>query len=110
MFELFDYGWLNVGSLVLGLVAWFIPVVSIVRYKKRKTKFPFVLPLLSMGACAGALWLQISFNNYLVQIQDWTALMDTTSTLNWVSAVLLIVTILLNIVSAMVIHKNIISE
>lgn len=49
MFDSFDYGWLNVGSLILGLVAWFIPVVSIVRYKKRKTKFPFVLPLLSMG-------------------------------------------------------------
>ena len=110
MFDSFDYGWFNVGSLVLGLVAWLIPFTSIVRYKKRKTKSPLILSLLSMGACAIALWFQISYNNNLVQIQDWTALMDTTSTLNWVSAVLLVVTILLNILSAMVIHKNIVSK
>lgn len=110
MFESFDYGWLNIGSLILGLIAWLIPVVSILLYKKRKKKFLFVTSLLSMGACAIALWFQIFYNHYLVQIQDWTALMDTTSTLNWVSAVLLIVTILLNVLSAMVTHKNIVSE
>ena len=55
MFDSFDYGWFNVGSLVLGLVAWLIPFTSIVRYKKRKTKSPLILSLLSMGACAIAL-------------------------------------------------------
>ena len=110
MFESFNYGWLNVGSLVLGLIAWLIPVVNIIQNKKRKTKFPRILSLLSLGACASALWLQISYNNYLVQIQDWTALMDTTSTLNWVSAVLLSVTVLLNVISTMMTHKNLASE
>lgn len=110
MFESFDYGWLNIGSLILGLFAWLIPAVSILRHKKRKNKFLFVASLMSMGACAIALWFQISYNHYLVQIQDWTALMDTTSTLNWVSAVLLIVTILLNVLNAMVAHKNLASE
>ncbi len=28
------YGWLNVGSLLLGLIALIIPVIIIVRYKK----------------------------------------------------------------------------
>lgn len=109
MVELFDYGWLNVGSLVLGLIAWFIPVVNIIQHKKGK-KFSLILSLLSMGACVIALWFQISFNNYLVQIQDWTALMDTTNTLNWVSAVLLIVTVVLNNISAMMTYKYSVSE
>lgn len=110
MFELFDYGWLNVGSLVLGLIAWLIPIVSIMQHKKGKNKFSLILSLLSVGACAIALWFQISYNNYLVQIQDWTALMDTTSTLNWVSAVLLIVTVVLNSISAMMTYKYPVSE
>lgn len=106
MMESVDYGWFNIGSLVLGLVAWFIPVISLVRHKKRNTKFSFIPSLVSMGACATALWLQISYNHYLVQIQDWTALMDTTSTLNWVSAVLLVGTIALNIFSAVRMYKD----
>lgn len=110
MFDSFDYGWLNLISLVLGLIAWLIPASIIIQAKKRKLKIPFIMLLLSMGACGIALWCQISYNNYLVQIQDWTALMDTTSTLNWVSAVLLIVTVVLNSISAMMIYKPLISD
>ena len=103
-----DYGWLNLGSLILGLIAWLIPFFGIIRHKKRKGNFSLLLLLVSMGACATALWFQISYNNYLVHIQDWTALMDTSPTLNWVAAVLFIGTLLLNVIP-IVLNKNVTS-
>ncbi|MER2226985.1 MAG: hypothetical protein ABS916_08035 [Carnobacterium sp.] len=108
MLNLFDYGWLNLGSLVLGLIAWFIPIFNIIRRKKRGNS-QLTMIVLSMGSCATALWFQISYTNYLVTIQDISALMDTTSTLNWISAVLLIVTITLNVTS-IILHKDKASE
>jgi hypothetical protein len=98
MFYSFDYSWLNWGSLALGLVAWIIPIISIIRRKKSGTHNS-LMTLLSMGACAIALWFQISYNNYLVATNDLSALMDTIGTLNWIAAVLLVGTILLNSIS-----------
>lgn len=99
-----DYGWLNIGSFVLGLIAWIIPVYSMIQ-RKKIGKNHSIMILLSMMACAIALWFQIVYNSYLVDIQDWTALLDTTSTLNCVAAVLLIVTILLNVIN-LIIYRN----
>ena len=104
MFHSFEYFWLNWGSLALGLVAWIIPVFSIIRRKRSRTHNS-IMTLLSMGACATALWFQITYNNYLVATNDLSALMDTIGTLNWVAAVLLVVTILLNSMS-IVLNRN----
>ena len=108
MFNLLGYGWLTLGSLVFGLIAWFILVFSIMRHKKRRDSQSTTI-VLSMGFCAIALWFQIYYTNYLVTIQDWTALMDTTFTLNWISAILLIVTITLNIIN-IILYKDRTSE
>ena len=109
MFNSFDYGWLNLGSLVLGLIAWILPIVNLVRYKKGGNRNWTALSILSMSACTISLWFQISYNHYLVGIKDWSALMDTTGTLVWVSGVLVIVTIMLNIIS-MSLYKNRLSK
>lgn len=106
MFGLFDYGWLNIGSLIFGLAAWFIPALTIVQLKKEMTKFSITKLLLSMAACSIALWFQISYINHLVTLQDWTALMDTTSTLAQISAILVIVTIALNVISVILLSKH----
>ncbi|WP_041556048.1 hypothetical protein [Carnobacterium sp. 17-4] len=108
MLNLFDYGWLTLGSLIFGLIAWFIPIFNIIRRKKRGNSHSTMI-VLSMGSCATALWFQISYTNYLVTIQDISALMDTTSTSNWISAVLLIITITLNVTS-IILHKDRTSE
>lgn len=50
------YGWLNVGSLLLGLAALIIPVIIIVRYKKRGNRNQPVLYTESMCACALSLF------------------------------------------------------
>lgn len=109
MFNLFDYSWLSLGSLVLGLTAWVLPVVNIMRYGKDKHRNWIVMSIFSMSSCAISLWFQIIYNHHLVEIEDWSALMDTTGALVKVSAVLVIVTITLNIIS-MFLYKNKISE
>lgn len=98
MVNLFDYGWLNVGSLILGLIAWIIPTFNIMRRKKRGNNHS-IPTLLSMGSCAVALWFQLFYNIYLIEINDYTALLDTVGTLNWVAAILISVTIILNVIS-----------
>ncbi len=40
--------------------------------------------------------MQIFYNDHLVKIEDWSALMDTSSAVAMVSTLLLVVTIILN--------------
>ena len=95
-------GWLNVGSLVLGLIAWILPVVSLMRYKQGGHKNWVAFSVMSVSACAISLYFQIVYNHHLVTINDWTALMDTTGALVEVAAVLLIATIVLNVATLIV--------
>lgn len=97
-------GMLNVGSLVLGLIAWILPVVNLMRYKKRAHRNWAVLSIMSISACAISLCFQIFYNYHLVKIADWTALMDTMDAVAFVAAVLLIVTIILNVITLLVYH------
>lgn len=105
----FGYGWLNVGSLLLGLISWTLPIINIIIYKNGTQKNWVNLSILSMSACIISLWFQIIYSHYLVVIEDWSALMDTTGTLVFVSAVLIIVTIVLNTIN-LLLYKNRLSE
>ncbi len=95
-------GWLNVGSLVLGLIAWFFPVVNIMQCKKYDHKNWIIFSVMSISACAISLCFQIFYNYHLVKIEDWSDLMDTTGAVAFVASVLLIVTILLNAITLIV--------
>ncbi|MUV37877.1 Cytochrome-c oxidase [Lentibacillus sp. JNUCC-1] len=94
-----DVAWLNVGSLVLGLIAWTLPVVNLMQAKKPENKRWLVLLFISFSACAISLSFQIFYTNHLVKIEDLSALMDTIGAVAFASAVLLSVTILLNAVT-----------
>lgn len=94
-------GWLNIGSLVLGLIAWILPVMSIMRITKRWV----ALSTISLSACAISLIFQMYYNYHLVQIQDWSALMDTMGGGVVAATVLLIVTIALNGI-ALIVHRG----
>jgi len=84
--------WLNVASLVLGILAWLLPgLVS------RKSKDKYLGSFLSLTACILALLCQILYHWHLVRIEDWTALMDITFSTVLASIVLVVVTLLLNI-------------
>ena len=103
------YGWLNISSLLLGLISWLFPIINIIRYRRGNQKNWITLSLLSMSACIISLWFQIIYNHYLVEIEDWSALMDTTGAVVFVSAVLIIITVLLNIIN-LFLHKSRLSK
>ena len=91
--------WFNVGSLMLGLVAWTLPIVNLVKYDKAKYKNWIVLLFTSMSACAVSVLFQIVYQKHLVQIEDWSAIMDTIWGVLFVSTVLIIGTIALNLIT-----------
>ncbi|WP_217587517.1 hypothetical protein [Lentibacillus saliphilus] len=94
---MFDAGWLNIGSLILGLAAWITPIVSLLRNKQQTNNKLVTFSIISFSACSIAICLQIFYNLHLVRIEDWAALMDTIGAVAFVSTVLVIVTILLNV-------------
>lgn len=98
-------GLLNLGSLVLGLIAWTLPIVHIMRYKKHDHRNGGTLSIMSISACATSLCLQIFYSYHLVKIGDWSALMDIMGAVALVSTVLLIVTITLNII-ALILNRD----
>ena len=97
----------NSASLVLGLIAWILPVINLMQHKKDENRNWVVLSTISLSACAISLFFQILYNNHLVNIADWTALMDTTNSLVFVASVLLAVTIILNIITLFVYRDRI---
>ena len=98
--------WLNLGSLILGLIAWILPVVSLVRLNKAVSRNLAVFSVESISACAISLCMQIFYTDHLVKIEDWPALMDTSFAVAMVATLLLTVTILLNAAVLIVYGKN----
>lgn len=90
---------LNPASLLLGLVALILPIINIVNHKKFNNKNCTIFSVTSMGACATSIYFQILYNNHLVNINDWSAIMDTIGSLVFVSSTLLVITIILNIIT-----------
>ncbi|MFB1049406.1 hypothetical protein [Paraliobacillus sp. JSM ZJ581] len=101
-----DYGLLNVGSLILGLIAWILPVLSLIQGKKQEYKSWHILAVFSLSACTISICFQILYNYYLVKIEDWAALMDTIGAVALASSVLVVVTILLNIVNLILFQEK----
>ena len=99
---MFGAGWLNIGSLVLGLVAWVLPVVSLVRRNQAAPRKGAVYSGASFGACAVSLCLQIVYTDQLVRIEDWSALADTSRAVTLVSVLFLVITIVLNLIPLMI--------
>ncbi|WP_449620121.1 hypothetical protein [Robertmurraya sp. Marseille-Q9965] len=100
------FAWLNLASLVLGLAAWILPIINLTREKKQENTNWIVLAMISISACALSLYFQIVYGNYLVRIEDWSALVDTRGALVLVGAVLLIVTLLLNLMTLILYRRN----
>lgn len=94
---MFDVVWLNVGSLVFGLVAWIIPIVNFLGDKKENVKRWIALTISSFSACAIALCFQILYIYDSVKIGDWSSLMDTMGAVAFASIVLILVTISFNV-------------
>ena len=90
----------SLASIILGLVAWSLPIAALVG-KKGKT------PLCcgSLTACALSLLLQLREVMYRSGIGDFAAIEDTIRAVNFCAAVLVIVTLALN-TAALLRNKN----
>ncbi|WP_461611015.1 hypothetical protein [Cytobacillus kochii] len=91
-------GWLNIGSLVLGIVAWILPLLNLGREQENAKRW-MTYSFLSFICCSTAILFQLMVQKFLVEIEDFSALMDITSSAVLASSVLLIVTILLNVLA-----------
>ncbi|OCN00872.1 hypothetical protein A7X67_10545 [Clostridium sp. W14A] len=103
---MFGVGWLNIASLVFGLIAWILPVVNLTQRNKANSRSWPVFSVASAASCAVSLYMQILYTDHLVQVEDWSALLDTSHAVAWLSAVLLIVTIVLNVVTLAVCRRK----
>lgn len=93
---------LNPISFILGLIAWILPIVNIMRYQKNDYRSWVLFSLMSISACALSLCFQIINIYDLVRIGDLSALMDTIGAVAIAASVLFIVTIILNAITLMV--------
>lgn len=96
------FGLLNLGSLILGLIAWILPVINLMQHEKNSHRNWVAFSIVSISACAISLCFQIFYNYHLVKIADWSALMDTAGATALVAGVLLIGTIILNAITLIV--------
>lgn len=96
---------LNLGSMLLGLTAWIVPFLAMKQYEKDGVK-TFRCIVISFSACIAALCLQFFEINHRVQIQDWSAIMDTIGALKWVALILAVITIILNIMVLGICHEE----
>lgn len=85
--------YLNILSLIMGLLAWGLPLGNLfIRNAKRG-----LFSVLSFIACTIALYGQILYTNHLIQINDTIALLDTNDAVVFASRILIIGTIVLNV-------------
>lgn len=83
-------------ELLLGLAAWMLPIIGLALYKRGRA-FPAGLSVASLAACALA---PLPYNSLLadwVAAGDWSAIMDVHPSMNWIYALLALVTIALNL-------------
>lgn len=91
---------INFFSIILGLVAWGISLVSLLGWLKKQKSTKWVrFSMISFSACAIAICLQIFYINFLVNNGELASVADTVGTVAVVSAILVSVTILLNIIT-----------
>lgn len=97
---------LMLGSLILGLLAWILPIINLMGRRKNWV----ILLATSISACSISLLFQLLYAQHLVKINDWSALMDTIDASVFASKTLLVVTILLNVATLFVYRERTLSK
>jgi cytochrome c oxidase subunit 4 len=92
-------GYLNIGQMIFVIIAWVLPIINLIKVCKSWV----LLSLVSLASAGASLCMRLLYNDYLVHISDWSALMDTSNFMTIVSCVLFIGAMLLN---SLVFHKN----
>lgn len=99
-------GWLNLGSFVLGIISWILPLVAIWFLKNKDYKMVRNLAIVSLGLTIISLNFQFIYTNYLVYKGDWIAIEDTNNGVLFAVGVLTSVTFGLNFINMLVVKIN----
>lgn len=102
MFAIIPSYYLNIGSLIFGLLSWLLPVIQIVRKENSKS----IYTMISLSICSLAILFQLFYQVHLVAINDWSALLDTTPAVAVTSSVLLVFCTVLNWINFSINTKN----
>lgn len=89
---------LYLGSLLLGLFAWFLPVIAL--FWKRlggPVRGRYLCGTLSLTACSVAIYFQVQAGAVFAELEDSSALFDTLPAAAKLSLILLIGTVLVNV-------------
>jgi cytochrome c oxidase subunit 4 len=86
---------LSLGSILLGLIAWFLPIISLAR----RSKNWIIYSMSSISACAMSLLLQIFYQTHLANIGDWSAISDTLRGVAIMASLLLVTTLVENTIA-----------
>lgn len=93
----------NILSLLFGLLAWVLPLLAL----KGSLQKWAIFSMASFSSSLLALVLQFFEINSRIEIEDFSALMDTIGTLVWVTVILSLITLLLNFVSYLVVSRKV---
>lgn len=96
---------LNLRCLLLGLISWLIPIINIIIMKKVSNKKIYISMFISMSVCLVSIYFQSLYIKYLININDWTALMDIIGTSIVLEFVLIFINIILNCNTLVLINK-----
>lgn len=87
------------GSFLLGLIALLLSGVNIVKFRINHNNNWGIYSIVRITVCAIAVGFQVIYSNRIIQVGDWSVLMNTSGTSTLLSIVLLISTFVLNGVS-----------
>ena len=90
--------WWNVVSFLMGLVACGLPIYGLKKAKTLKASTLLCLVFLSCMTCSLAILGQLGWQTHLVEIQDYSAMEDTSVSSFYDASFLLVLTFILNFI------------
>lgn len=97
--------WWNLMSIFLGLAALVLPPLGGVLLARKGRRWHWCIAV-SLAACAISLYGWIAYTRYLVEIQNFSALLDTQPAGQMVSGALLLAVLLVNGVTAAILETR----
>lgn len=97
--------WWNLMSIFLGLAALALPPLGGALLARKGRRWHWCMAL-SLAACAISLYGWIAYTRYLVEIQNFSALLDTQPAGQMVSGALLLAVLLVNGVTAAILETR----
>ena len=97
--------WWNLMSIFLGLAALVLPPLGGALLARKGRRWHWCIAV-SLAACAISLYGWIAYTRYLVEIEDFSALLDTQPAGQMVSGALLLAVLLVNGVTAAILETR----